>query len=303
METLPEILVLDSSLVSRRESRTRWCIFACFVTQAMIFFGSSWFLGRRNREVLSNPNLDLMVVTSFTVVLKEWILWQRSCCFGKEFRDLTRLSKNKLKKCKEKNNLQDKAWKEWLIFYSVSSLLINFRSFFLASWSPLEMKPRLEIMISKVVDEIALLYSVVLEGLHKYLNYNHHILCWSFWWRLLIPLTPLPKIVYDDVILGLLLILSFSISASLSLFSFALRFWNQIFTWVSVRFNDEENSALSAMERYCLDLNFLSNARSCWVVNGVLGFLLLLCLRRVHLMFGSLWCWWCWGSSAPFCEE
>lgn len=95
---------------------------------------------------------------------------------------------------------------------------------------------------------------------------------------------------------GLLTIRIFSISASFNLFSFALRFWNQILTCVSVRFSDEENSALSAMERYCFVLNFRSKARSCWVVNGVLGFLLLLCFRRVHLMFGSRW--WTSGPSA-----
>lgn len=88
------------------------------------------------------------------------------------------------------------------------------------------------------------------------------------------------------VIRGRFAIRNFSISASFSLFSFALRFWNQIFTWVSVKLSEDENSALSAMDKYCLLLNFLSKANNCWVVNGVLGFLLLLCLLRVHLMFG-----------------
>lgn len=77
--------------------------------------------------------------------------------------------------------------------------------------------------------------------------------------------------------LASLAILSFSSSASWSRLAFALRFWNQIFTWVSVRVREEENSARSAMDRYCFCLNFLSRARSWDVVNGVRGFLLVLC--------------------------
>lgn len=72
-------------------------------------------------------------------------------------------------------------------------------------------------------------------------------------------------------------ILSFSSSASWSLLAFARRFWNQIFTWVSVRVREEENSARSAMDRYCFCLNFLSRARSWVVVKGVRGFRLVLC--------------------------
>lgn len=114
---------------------------------------------------------------------------------------------------------------------------------------------------------------------------------------------------------------NFSISASFSRFSLALRFyrlffkiiivkfwiakkkfsftWNQIFTCVSVKFNELqtmttkifdyqryhvcvcaclslyshylENSARSAMDRYCLWWNFFSNANNCCVVNGVRG--------------------------------
>ena len=40
-------------------------------------------------------------------------------------------------------------------------------------------------------------------------------------------------------------------SDSCNLFDLALRFWNQIFTWVSVNFSDAENSARSAMDKYC----------------------------------------------------
>ncbi len=57
----------------------------------------------------------------------------------------------------------------------------------------------------------------------------------------------------------------------------------QRLTCVSVRFKLLENSALSAIDKYCLVLNLRSSARSCCVVKGVRGFLLLLCLRRAHL--------------------
>lgn len=77
-------------------------------------------------------------------------------------------------------------------------------------------------------------------------------------------------------------ILSFSSSASCSLLALARRFWNQIFTWVSVRVRDEENSARSAIDRYCFCLNFLSRARSWDVVKGVRGFLLVLCFLNWH---------------------
>ena len=91
----------------------------------------------------------------------------------------------------------------------------------------------------------------------------------------------------------------FSASASLIRFSFARRFWkpnlnerttivqwfDQViapltFTWVSVRSNDAENSARSAMVKYCLSRNFCSNANSCDVVNGVRGLRFCLCLRK-----------------------
>lgn len=53
-------------------------------------------------------------------------------------------------------------------------------------------------------------------------------------------------------------------------------------TWVSVNLRELENSALSAMLRYCLSLNFFSSANNCCVVNGVLGFRLGLCFLRLH---------------------
>lgn len=43
-----------------------------------------------------------------------------------------------------------------------------------------------------------------------------------------------------------------------------------------------ENSALSAIDKYCFARNLRSSASSCWVVKGVLGFRLLLCLRSWH---------------------
>lgn len=44
-----------------------------------------------------------------------------------------------------------------------------------------------------------------------------------------------------------------------------------------------------AMDRYCFWPNFLSKARSCWVVNGVRGFRFGLCFRRVHFCGGIPW--------------
>lgn len=82
--------------------------------------------------------------------------------------------------------------------------------------------------------------------------------------------------------IGLAAIFSFSSSASWSRLALARRFWNQIFTWVSVRLSELENSARSAMDRYCFCRNFLSRASSCAVVKGVRGFLFVLCLRRVQ---------------------
>ena len=52
------------------------------------------------------------------------------------------------------------------------------------------------------------------------------------------------------------------------------------FTWVSVSDSDAENSARSAMDRYCFSRNFFSRAISCWVVKGVRGLRLGLCLRN-----------------------
>lgn len=60
-----------------------------------------------------------------------------------------------------------------------------------------------------------------------------------------------------------------------------------LITWVSVSLSELENSALSAMLRYCLSLNFFSKARSCWVVNGVLGFRFGLCFLRAQRTIGG----------------
>lgn len=84
--------------------------------------------------------------------------------------------------------------------------------------------------------------------------------------------------------IGLAAIFSFSSSASCSLFALALRFWNQILTWVSVRFRELENSARSAMDRYCFWRNLRSKARSWDVVKGVRGFRLVLCFLRVQVV-------------------
>ena len=77
--------------------------------------------------------------------------------------------------------------------------------------------------------------------------------------------------------------LYFSNSASCSLLAFALLFWNQIFTCVSVKLSELENSALSAMDRYCFWRNLRSSASSCEVVKGVRGFRLFLCFLNAHV--------------------
>lgn len=82
-------------------------------------------------------------------------------------------------------------------------------------------------------------------------------------------------------------ILIFSISASCSLFALARRFWNQIFTWVSVSLSDDENSARSAILRYCFSRNFFSSDSSCCVVNGVLGLRFGLCFLKLHFILGG----------------
>lgn len=87
-----------------------------------------------------------------------------------------------------------------------------------------------------------------------------------------------------DGSMGFAAIFSFSSSASCSLLALARRFWNQIFTWVSVRFKELENSARSAMDRYCFWRNLRSKARSCDVVNGVRGLRLVLCFLRVQVV-------------------
>lgn len=86
--------------------------------------------------------------------------------------------------------------------------------------------------------------------------------------------------------IGLAAILSFSSSASCRRLALALLFWNQILTWVSVRLSEAENSARSAIERYCFWRNLRSRARSCDVVKGVLGFRFVLCFRSVHCTLG-----------------
>lgn len=55
-----------------------------------------------------------------------------------------------------------------------------------------------------------------------------------------------------------------------------------IFTCVSVRLSELENSARSAMDKYCFWRNLRSSASSCAVVKGVLGLRLVLCFRRVQ---------------------
>ena len=55
-----------------------------------------------------------------------------------------------------------------------------------------------------------------------------------------------------------------------------------------MRFKEAENSALSAIDKYCFCRNFLSNESNCEVVNGVLGFRLVLCFLSWHFVGLSL---------------
>ena len=48
-------------------------------------------------------------------------------------------------------------------------------------------------------------------------------------------------------------------------------------TCVSVSPSSAVNSALSEMDKYCFSWYFLSRLFSCWVVNGVRGFLEVIC--------------------------
>lgn len=61
----------------------------------------------------------------------------------------------------------------------------------------------------------------------------------------------------------------------------------KVITCVSVKCNELENSALSAILRYCFSLNFFSRLNNCWVVKGVRGLRLGLCFLRLHLSFGG----------------
>lgn len=80
-------------------------------------------------------------------------------------------------------------------------------------------------------------------------------------------------------------ILIFSISASCKRFALARRFWNQILTCVSVNLSDDENSARSAMLKYCFSRNFFSNDSNCVCnENKVKGNL------RLVYMFGYIGC-------------
>jgi len=66
------------------------------------------------------------------------------------------------------------------------------------------------------------------------------------------------------------------------LFYFLILLFYLIVTCVSVRLSEAENSARSAIDRYCRSRNFRSSASNCCVVNGVRGLRLVLCLRSRH---------------------
>lgn len=52
-------------------------------------------------------------------------------------------------------------------------------------------------------------------------------------------------------------------------FHFVRRFWNQIFTCVSVRLSERAKLSLSQTDRYLVLLNLFSRATSCSYVNAV----------------------------------
>lgn len=54
-------------------------------------------------------------------------------------------------------------------------------------------------------------------------------------------------------------------------FHLVLLFWNQIFTWVSVRLKDRARFSLSHTDRYRVARNLFSRATSCSYVNAVLA--------------------------------
>ena len=60
-------------------------------------------------------------------------------------------------------------------------------------------------------------------------------------------------------------------------------------TWVSVKLKLLENSALSAIDKYCFSRNFFSNCISCCVVKGVRGFRFGLCFRKVQRSGPRAW--------------
>jgi len=54
-------------------------------------------------------------------------------------------------------------------------------------------------------------------------------------------------------------------------FHLVLLFWNQIFTWVSVRLKDKARFSLSHTDRYRVERNLFSRATSCSYVKAVLA--------------------------------
>lgn len=62
--------------------------------------------------------------------------------------------------------------------------------------------------------------------------------------------------------------------ASWRRFVLYLRFWNHIFTWVSVSFKAVARSALSGPDRYFWWPNLLSNSKTCWLEKAALDLFL-----------------------------
>lgn len=96
-------------------------------------------------------------------------------------------------------------------------------------------------------------------------------------------------------------------------FHLVRRFWNHIFTWVSVKLKDSARLRRSHTDRYLVDLNLFSRATSCSYVNAVRALLGLPDFEsepeRLRLGFTGWFspfdedCWVCCPSGLLFSES
>lgn len=81
-------------------------------------------------------------------------------------------------------------------------------------------------------------------------------------------------------------------SSSMSLFNFALLFWNQVMTWALDSPKAPAISSRSAGDRYFWYRNLFSSSKIWWFVNAVLDFLFFFgCCRLLNR-----WRWLAWPS-------